>query len=101
MHFKLSKSEKIELIAALVVFIFLIVFAIQNFHERARVHLLFWQTDRTSISIIIFVSVLIGVGIASVELVPHLIRFRKRAKAAESELARLQTFSTRAKINQT
>jgi len=91
MHFKLSKSEKIELIAALVVFIFLIVFAIQNFHERARVQLLFWRTDRTSISMIIFVSVLIGVGISSVELVPHLIKFRKRAKAAEAELARLKS----------
>jgi uncharacterized integral membrane protein len=86
----MSKRKKIELIAALVIFIFLIVFAVQNFHERARVQLLFWQTGRTSISIIIFISILIGVCIASVELVPYLIRFRRRAKDAGAELARLK-----------
>ena len=91
MSFKMTKREKIELGAALVIFVFLIVFAIQNFHERARVHLMFWQIGKTSISIIIFVYVLIGVFIASAELVPHLIRFRKRAKDAEAELARLRS----------
>jgi uncharacterized integral membrane protein len=90
----MGKRQKIELIAALVIFIFLIVFAVQNFHERARVHLLFWHIGRTSISIIIFISVLIGVCIASAEMVPHMLRFRRRAKDAEAELARLKSVKT-------
>ena len=88
---KMPEKEIVKLIAAFVIFIFLIVFAIQNFHEKTRVHLLFWQIGRTPISIIIFVSILIGVLIAIAELLPHVIRLRKRAQGAEAELARLKS----------
>ena len=94
MSSRMPEKEIVKLIAALVIFIFLIVFAIQNFHERARVRLLFWQIGRTPLSIIIFISVLIGVCIASVELLPHVLRLRKRAQGAEAELTRLKTATT-------
>jgi len=95
MSSKMPEKEIVRLIAALVIFIFLIVFAIQNFHERARVRLLFWQIGRTPLSIIIFVSVLIGVLIAIAELLPHVLRLRKRAQDAEAEIARLKACSVK------
>jgi uncharacterized integral membrane protein len=83
----------VKLIATLVIFILLIVFAIQNFHRECSVELLFWQTGRLPISIIIFVSILIGVLVAVVELLPHILRVRKRAREAEEELSRLKAVS--------
>lgn len=91
---RMPEREIVKLIAALVIFIFLIVFAIQNFHEGARVRLLFWRIGRTPISIIIFVSILIGVLISIAELLPHVLRLRKRAQDAEAELTRLKTATT-------
>jgi len=94
MSSKMPEKGIVRLIAALVIFIFLIVFAIQNFHAGARVRLLFWQTGRTPISIIIFVSILVGVLIAGAELLPRVLRLRKRAQEAEAEIARLKTGTT-------
>jgi uncharacterized integral membrane protein len=91
MGFKMARRDILKLIAALAIFVFLILFAVQNFHPRARVHLLFWRTGGTPLSIIIFLSVLIGVLIAAAELLPRLLRSRKRAQAAEAQLARLKT----------
>jgi uncharacterized integral membrane protein len=90
MSFKIARRHIVRLIAALAIFIFLIVFAVQNFHAGARVHLLFWQTARISLSIIIFISVLIGVGISSAELLPRVIKYRKKAQDAEARLGRLK-----------
>ncbi|MDD5557928.1 MAG: lipopolysaccharide assembly protein LapA domain-containing protein [bacterium] len=78
----------LKLIAMLVVLILLVVFALQNFHQEASLRILFWRTASTPVSIIIFLSVLIGVLVASAEFIPHLVRLRRRALRAEEELAR-------------
>ncbi len=91
MDLKMSRREIVTLIAALLIFVLLMVFAIQNFHAGARVHLLFWQTGRIPLSIVIFVSILVGVCIASAELLPRVIKYKKKARDAESQLARLKS----------
>lgn len=86
----MPKKVLATLIASLVTLILLIAFAYQNFDQQCPVKFFFWEGGKTPISIIIFVSVLIGAFIAMVELVPHIYRFRRRAIRAESELSRLK-----------
>lgn len=88
-----TKPEKtiIKLISILVIFILLIIFAIQNFKQTSTIKILFWQIGKTPVSIIIFVSILVGAVIASAMIFPHIVRLRRRAKSAEAEAARLST----------
>jgi uncharacterized integral membrane protein len=79
-----------KLIAILVIFILLIIFAIQNFREESQIQLFFWELGYTPISVIIFVSILIGAIIAASGFMPHLLRLRRRARSAEAEVARLK-----------
>lgn len=88
---KIPERVIAKLVAILVIFILLIIFAIQNFHRECAVRIFFWETAKTPISVIIFVSVLIGVIVASSELIPHLFRLRRRAREAEEQLARLKS----------
>ena len=79
-----------KLSAILVIFILLIIFAIQNFREESQIQFFFWELGYTPISVIIFVSILFGAIIAASALVPHLLRLRRRARSAEAEVARLK-----------
>jgi len=90
----MPEKTVVKLVVALVLCILLIVFAIQNFGQECRVKLLFWTIGRWPVSIIIFISILIGVLIAVCEILPHVLQLRKRARDAEEALARLKATST-------
>lgn len=79
-----------KLVAALIILILLLVFALQNYSQPARVRILFWKSDQMPLSIIIFASAIVGALIACIELVPYMVRFRRRALHAEAELARVR-----------
>jgi uncharacterized integral membrane protein len=81
-----------KLIAILILFILLIVFAIQNFGQQSRITVFFWELEKIPVSIIIFVSILIGALIAVVELLPHVVRLRRRARSAEAEVEKLKLY---------
>jgi uncharacterized integral membrane protein len=82
-----------KLITILVIFILLVIFAIQNFQEESQIQLFFWKIGNTPISVIIFVSILIGAIIAVCALFPYLMRLRRKVRRAESEASRLRASS--------
>ncbi len=84
----MPEKTVVKLIAALVLCILLIVFAIQNFGQECRVKILFWTIGKWPVSIIIFISILLGVLIAVCEILPHVLALRRRLRDAESALAR-------------
>jgi uncharacterized integral membrane protein len=94
----MPEKTVVKLIIALVICILLIVFALQNFGQECRVKLLFWTIGRWPVSIIIFISILLGVLIAVCEILPHVLELRKRARDAEDALARLKATKTQTKI---
>jgi len=83
----MQKKLATKIFAALVILILLLMFAIQNYHQRSIVRVFFWKIERSPVSVIIFFSVLVGALIACIELIPPLIRYRQRALRAERELA--------------
>ncbi len=89
----ISKRVIAKLITLLVIFILLIIFAIQNFQRECRIKILFWDIEPTPISVIVFVSILIGALIAISALFPHLIRLRRWARSAEAEVSRLKAYT--------
>ena len=82
----MPEKTVVKLIAALVICIVLIVFAIQNFGHECRIRLFFWNIGKWPVSVIIFVSILIGVLIAVCEILPHVMRLRRRLQDAEEAL---------------
>ncbi len=86
----MPEKTVVKLVVALILCILLIVFAVQNFGQECRVKLLFWTIGRWPVSIVIFVSILVGVLIAVCEILPQVMRLRKRAQEAEDALARLK-----------
>lgn len=83
----------VKLIAAIVICILLIMFAIQNFGHECRIRFFFWTIGKWPVSVIIFVSILVGVLIAVCEILPHVMLLRRRLQDAESALARLKASS--------
>ena len=90
----MPEKTVVKLIAALVLCILLIVFAIQNFGQECRVKILFWTIGKWPVSIIIFISILLGVLIAVCEILPPVLALRRRLRDAESALARLKAGRT-------
>lgn len=86
----MPEKTVVKLIAALVLCILLIVFAIQNFGQECRVKLLFWTIGKWPVSIIIFISILLGVLIAVCEILPHVLELRRQLRDAEAALAKLK-----------
>jgi uncharacterized integral membrane protein len=86
----MPEKTVVKLIIALVICIMLIAFALQNFQQECRIRVLFWTFGKWPVSIIIFVSILIGVLIAVCEILPHVLHLRRRAQEAEDALARLK-----------
>ncbi|MCX6356163.1 MAG: LapA family protein [Candidatus Aureabacteria bacterium] len=86
----MRKKVAKKIIAALVILVFLLIFAIQNYHQRSSVRVFFWKIERSPVSVIIFFSVLVGALIACIELIPPLIRYRQRALKAERRIALLK-----------
>ncbi|MCX6357242.1 MAG: LapA family protein [Candidatus Aureabacteria bacterium] len=82
----------VKMSIAVIILILLLTFAIQNYHRESRVGVLFWQIDKTPLSIIIFASAVIGALIACIELVPYVIKYRQRALRAERERAGVKDF---------
>lgn len=80
-----------KLIASLVIFILLIIFAIQNFQKHSTITILFWEIVETPISIIIFVSILIGALISVCAILPHILRLQRRVRRSEKEAVRIPT----------